>query len=92
MFRILAIKEILSQPEQYGFIIEQEDLYSNIPTFTVEVDSPVTDFAQFAEQYGINYKLLKRHNPWLREPHLNNASGKKYQLSIPLKGYYKTAP
>ena len=92
VFRILAIKEILSQPEQYGFIIEQEDLYSNIPTFTVEVDSPVTDFAQFAEQYGINYKLLKRHNPWLREPHLNNASGKKYQLSIPLKGYYKTAP
>ncbi len=92
VFRILAIKEILSQPDRYGFIIEQEDLYSNIPTFTVEVDTPVTDFAQFAEQYGINYKLLKRHNPWLREPHLNNASRKKYQLAIPLKGYYKTAP
>ena len=89
VFRILAIKEILSHPEKYGFDIEKEDLYSAVPTFRVEVDKPVANFADFAKEYGINYKVLKRHNPWLREPHLNNQSGKKYTIEIPNKGYYK---
>ncbi|MEP3209606.1 MAG: lytic transglycosylase domain-containing protein [Maribacter sp.] len=89
VFRILAIKEILSHPEKYGFDIQKEDLYSAVPTFTVEVNKPVANFADFAKEYGINYKVLKRHNPWLREPHLNNQSGKKYTIEIPNKGYYK---
>lgn len=92
VFRIMAIKEILMDPEKYGFRIGAEDFYQNIPTFQVEVDTAVGSFAEFARNYGISYKILKRHNPWLREPHLNNASGKKYQISIPLKGYYKVGP
>lgn len=89
VFRILAIKEILGNPEKYGFDIEKEDMYSAVPTFKVEVDKPVANFADFAQQYEINYKILKRHNPWLREAHLNNQSGKKYTIEIPNKGYYK---
>ncbi|MGB5191064.1 lytic transglycosylase domain-containing protein [Robiginitalea sp.] len=92
VFRIMAIKEILKDPEKYGFKIGEEDFYKNVPTFQVEVDTAVTSFAEFARNYGISYKILKRHNPWLREPHLNNASGKKYQISIPMKGYYKVGP
>lgn len=91
IFRILAIKEILSYPEKYGFDIDKDDMYTKVPTFTIEVDVPVTDFADFAKKYEINYKILKRHNPWLREPHLNNNSRKKYTLEIPEKGYYKVA-
>lgn len=89
VFRIMAIKEILSHPEKYGFDIEKKDLYSAVPTFSVEVNKPVADFADFAKEYEINYKVLKRHNPWLREAHLNNQSGKKYTIEIPLKGHYK---
>ncbi len=91
VFRILAIKEILSNPAKYGFEIESDDLYNAVPTFNVVVDEPVQNFADFAHQYEINYKILKRHNPWLREPHLNNASGKTYTLEIPNKGYYKVS-
>ncbi|MCJ7466095.1 MAG: lytic transglycosylase domain-containing protein [Maribacter sp.] len=89
VFRIMAIKEILSNPEKYGFDISKEDMYSAIPTFKVEVNEPVLSFADFAKQYEINYKILKRHNPWLREPYLNNASNKTYIIEIPNKGYYK---
>lgn len=89
VFRILAIKEILSHPAKYGFDIAKEDMYTQVPTFNVEVDVPVTNFADFAKQYEINYKILKRHNPWLREPHLNNNSRKKYIVEIPNKGYYQ---
>ena len=89
VFRIMAIKEILSNPDKYGFDINNEDMYKAVPTFKVEVAEPVLSFADFAQQYEINYKILKRHNPWLREPHLNNASKKTYTIEIPNKGYYK---
>lgn len=91
VFRIMAIKEILSHPEKYGFVVEEKDMYKAVPTFKVEVDEPVLSFADFAQKYEINYKILKRHNPWLREPHLNNSSRKKYTVEIPYKGYYKGA-
>lgn len=89
VFRIMAIKEILSKPEKYGFHVEKKDMYQAVPSFSVEVDKPVSDFADFAKDYEISYKILKRHNPWLREPHLDNSSGKKYAIEIPNKGYYK---
>ena len=88
VFRILAFKEILSNPEKYGFYVDQQDLYQAIPTKTIIIDTPVTDFAKFAKQQGINYKILKIHNPWLRDTYLKNASGKAYSIKIPIAGYY----
>jgi len=88
LFRIVALKEIMSQPKTYGFNFTEKDLYKDIPTYQVEVDSVVHNFASFAKDFGINYKILKIHNPWLREDHLNNASKTKYSISIPLKGHY----
>ena len=92
VFRIMALKEILSNPAKYGFNFRSKDLYSAIPTYKVAVDTAVTDFAQFAKDLGINYKILKIHNPWLRENNLNNASKKQYFIDIPEKGYYSTTP
>lgn len=88
VFRIIALKEILSNPKKYGFNFRAEDLYAEVPTYNVEVDTAVTDFVKFAERFDINYKLLKLHNPWLRETKLNNSSGKKYYIEIPEKGAY----
>jgi hypothetical protein len=88
LFRIIALKEIFSHPQQYGFNFTEKDLYNNIPTYTVKVDTAVTDFAAFAKGFGINYKILKIHNPWLREPQLNNKTRKVYTIEIPKDGYY----
>ncbi|WP_136481875.1 lytic transglycosylase domain-containing protein [Cognatitamlana onchidii] len=88
LFRIVALKEILSNPSKYGFNFRDKDLYTNVPTFQVEVDTAVHDFSKFAEKFGINYKILKIHNPWLREPHLNNKSRKQYLIEIPKEGHY----
>lgn len=88
VFRILAFKEILSDPKKYGFNFREKDLYTAVPTYKVKVDSAVTDFADFAKKFGINYKILKIHNPWLRDTYLKNASGKEYFIEIPENGYY----
>jgi hypothetical protein len=89
VFRILALKEIMTHPQQYGFNFREKDLYTNIPTFTVKVDTPVEDWAEWVKPYGINYKILKLHNPWLRDTYLKNSSGKEYFIEIPEKGYYQ---
>ena len=91
LFRILAFKEILSNPQKYGFNFREKDLYESIPTYKVKVDTAVTDFASFAKGFDINYKILKIHNPWLRDNYLKNASGKEYFVEIPKKGYYKNS-
>lgn len=89
VFRILALKEIMTHPQQYGFNYREKDLYTNIPTFTVKVNTPVEDWAEWIKPYGINYKILKLHNPWLRDTYLKNTTGKEYFIEIPEKGYYQ---
>jgi hypothetical protein len=86
VFRILALKEIMKSPTKYGFNIYQSDLYNLIPTKKVEVDSTINDLASFAKTQGINYKILKIHNPWLRDKKLLNVSKKKYEIEIPTEG------
>lgn len=87
VFRILALKEIMKDPVKYQFNILPGDMYEILPTKIIEIDSSITDLAAFAKGQGINYKILKIHNPWLREAKLINDTGKKYQIEIPLKGY-----
>ncbi|UOB18234.1 lytic transglycosylase domain-containing protein [Abyssalbus ytuae] len=89
VFRILAVKEILSNPNKYGFNYDDSHLYDYVPSHKVEVDTAVTNFADFSKKFGINYKVLKIHNPWLRDTYLRNYSGKKYQIEIPDDGYYQ---
>jgi peptidoglycan lytic transglycosylase D len=86
IYRVLAIKIILSNPEEYGFFAAEKDLYPVIPTFEVTVDGPVEDFADFAAKYGINYKVLKIFNPWLRDNKLTNPQNKTYYINIPKDG------
>ena len=89
VFRILALKEIMKNSDKYGFRIPNEALYYNIPTRKLVIDSSITDLAKFAKSQGVNYKILKIHNPWLRDKKLTNTSGKKYEIEIPTSGYNK---
>ncbi len=88
LFRIVALKEIFSAPKKYGFNFDKTHLYTLPETYEVKVDTAITDMVKFAESFGLNYKQLKTHNPWLRDPFLNNKSKKLYTLKIPEKGYY----
>jgi len=81
--RIVAAKEILTNPKKYGFEFDKEDLYEMGPTYVVEVDTAITDIASFAKSFNTNYKELKMYNPWLRENKLNNKSRKLYEIKIP---------
>lgn len=84
VFRIIAVKEILSNPQQYGFYIQSDDLYKPYETTEIEVKDSISDFAIFAKTHGTNYKTLKNLNPWLRDTKLINATKKSYLIKLPV--------
>jgi len=89
VFRILALKEIMKNPEKYGYLIPKEALYPKINTKKIMVDSTITNLSTFAMSQGINYKILKTHNQWLRDKKLVNPTKKIYEIEIPIEGYNK---
>jgi hypothetical protein len=87
VFRILALKLVMEDPEEYGFKVDKKDLYPIIETKDVEVKGSIADLAAYAINKGINYKILKMFNPWLRDSFLKNPARKTYILKIPEKGF-----
>ncbi len=85
IYRILAIKTIYENREAYGFHISGNDLYPPLSSTSIEVNTPIDNLAEFAGKNGMNYKMLKELNPWLRAGYLPNASGKEYTVKIPSK-------
>ena len=77
----------MKNPALYGFTVAPEETYPLLPVRKVEVDSTISDLAAFANSQGINYKILKIHNPWLRDRKLTNVARKKYVIEIPTSGY-----
>lgn len=85
--RILAVKTIFSNPNAYGFSIQNQDLYPRVPTKTMLVDYAIPDLNQFAIENGTNLKILKELNPWLIKSALTNAKKKTYAIKIPEGGF-----
>jgi hypothetical protein len=84
LFRIVALKEILTQPKRYGYLIDESDYYPSLPVYkTVTVDTTIANLGAFAEANGISYRKLKIYNPWLLDSHLPNASRRTYELKLP---------
>lgn len=90
-YRMLAIKQIFENPQQYGFIIKPEHLYKPMQFKEVKVSSSIPDLVAFAKQHNITYAQLKDFNSWLRSTSLNNPSGKTYSFLVPTQDdlYYK---
>lgn len=86
IFRAVAYKLVIADPQKYGFNISKNDLFPQLKYYEVKVDSAVSDFSVFAQKFGTNYKILKILNPWLRKPYLTPKNRKEYLIKIPSEG------
>ena len=86
VYRIIALKLVMENPSTYGFDLDEKDLYNEIETYTVKIDTTISDLTQFAIDNGSNLKMLKHFNPWLRSNTLPNQSRKEYEIELPKKG------
>ena len=84
VFRIIAVKEIMNNPRDYGFMLREKDLYYMPKCKTIQIDSTIADLTAFAATHAINYKILKEFNPWLRSNSLPDESRREYILKIPI--------
>jgi len=84
VFRILALKEVITNPEKYGFVFKKSDLYTLKETKIIKVDTAIANITVFAKKFGLTYKEFKIYNPWLRENKLNNKSKKVYEIKVPI--------
>ncbi len=82
MFRIMAVKMILENPETFGFYIPKDQLYYQPDFKIVKVSETIDDLVAFAHQHDITYKTLKRYNPWLRDDKLK-VKKYIYEIRIP---------
>ena len=91
IFRILAFKTILGNPERYGIYVSKDLEYQPLKYKTVIVDKTVDSWADFALEHDITYKLLKIFNPWLRSNSLKIKKGEIYEIKIPRRPFNLTA-
>lgn len=84
VFRIIAIREVLQNPEKFGYDIPAEEKYSPLNDFSiVSIDESISNLGDFAKEHGTTYRLLKVYNPWLMSYKLTNSKRKKYDIKIP---------
>lgn len=84
IFRIVAIKELVNHPLQFGYQIDKEDYYQPLDDFSiVTVKKSIENLGDFAKKYGTSYRMLKVYNPWLRSSKLTNKTHKTYYIKVP---------
>jgi hypothetical protein len=82
VFRLIALKAIHTAPADFGFLLEETDLYQPYEYRTVAIDGPVESWPAFCAANDITYRELKLLNPWLRDAHLSNTSGRQYEIKV----------
>jgi hypothetical protein len=82
VYRAVAYKLIMTEPEKYGFCISPKSIFDPLIYKEVEVTGPV-DWIAFSERHDTTYKVLKIFNPWIISTKLSTT--KTYKVKIPLK-------
>lgn len=83
VFRAIAFKTIMNNPEKYGFYLNEDDIYKPIEFKEVKVTGPIANWSDFAAKHNTSFKMIKMFNEWIRSNRLENKYGKTYKVLIP---------
>ena len=82
VYRIIAFKLILENPEAYGYFIKPNQKYKPYQFKTQLIEDDIDDLVDYAQKHNTTYKELRLLNPWF-----NNTSN--YKLNVPRKGAFE---
>lgn len=84
ILRIVIIKEIMKNPEKYGFHFTKEELYKQEEYKIVTVAGSIENLSNWAKQIGTSYKDVKLLNPWILKRNLPAPpKNKSWEIAIP---------
>lgn len=84
LYRILAFKVLLEQPQRFGLQVSDAELYEPITYRPVVVSESIANLEAFAKEQGTDYRSIKQLNPWLIADRLDVEEGKSYEIRIPV--------
>lgn len=82
VFRIVAMKAIHKNPQNYGYLYTQEFKYPEWESEKVTLYLPNINLTEFANSKGTNYKTLRYLNPWIRSSKITSMKD-SIQIFIP---------
>lgn len=82
IYKILAVKEILENPEEHGF--KSGYTPAGNPFRKITVTSTIPNLDRFADSLGIEPRQLRTLNPWLKKNTLTIPQGKAKKFIIKL--------
>lgn len=91
VYRILAYKLIMQNPQDYGFNLRHCDLYPPLPYLTDTITGCNIDLYKYAKDHGCSYRILRSMNPWMRSNILHNRHRKTYTVKLPIANGTKTS-
>jgi hypothetical protein len=83
VYRILAYKTLLSNPEHFGINKKLKKSGGLPPYKTVKIDSSITNLAAFAKHLETNVITLKTFNSWFIGDQLTNPDKRVFVFKIP---------
>lgn len=86
LFRAIAFKTIMDNPEKYGFYIKESDKFKPIECKEVIVKGSIANWSDFAAEHNTNFKMIKMLNEWIRSNKLDNKYNKSYKVLVPVEG------
>lgn len=93
VFRMLAIKEIMEDPEKFGFEIDPHHLYPEYELRRMELKESIADLADWARQQETSLKVIRRLNPWILRDRISAHRYRNLSILIPVNreqlGLYK---
>jgi membrane-bound lytic murein transglycosylase D len=82
VFRILAMKLILENPEKFAYNLKEIKVYKPFRTFSVPIKESIANLAEWSIENGINYKILLKLNPWILTNKLT-VKGTTFYIQLP---------
>lgn len=83
IYRILAFKLILENPERYHFHIPESERYQMPEMREMTIEKSISDLVSYAHSQGTSYKTLRHYNPWIKGYTLRVPSGRTYVIQLP---------
>lgn len=83
VYRLLAVKMIFENPEEYGFYLDKEDLYPEYLTQDFVVNTSIDNIYEWSIEQGFSIKIVRKLNPWLIGKKLEVKEGGEWNIKLP---------